>query len=295
MAGSGPVVRAWGPVSGTSVFEAGSVTKTVTGLLLALAIEAGEVSSSDRLDRFLPGTGRAGEATLGELATHTSGLPRLPASTLLRALAHPGDPYQSSSVPRLIRATRRTRPGRPGHAAYSNLGVTLLGHALAAAATAPFWHLARDRVLTPLRMTSSGDLPDSALPGLGRAWHMGAFAPAGGLRATVGDLLRLAWTASRPHESPFAVAVIDALTPRAAMNNGYVGWCWLLRPQARHPYAWHNGATGAGWAFIGAGSSCAIAACIPARRQAAWDTAALSVIAETGCCSSAAGRRKTGL
>jgi CubicO group peptidase (beta-lactamase class C family) len=113
MIGSGPVVRTWGPVSDTSAFEAGSVTKTVTGLLLALAIETGEVSGSDRLDRFLPGTGRAGQATLAELATHTSGLPRLPASTLLRALAHPGDPYRGSSVPRLIRDTRRVRPGRP--------------------------------------------------------------------------------------------------------------------------------------------------------------------------------------
>jgi serine-type D-Ala-D-Ala carboxypeptidase/endopeptidase len=92
-AGSRPAVCTWGPVSGTSVFEAGSVTKAMTGLLLALAIEAGEVSSSDRLDRFLPGTGPAGRATLAELATHTSGLPRLPAATLLRALAHPGDPY----------------------------------------------------------------------------------------------------------------------------------------------------------------------------------------------------------
>ena len=279
MPGSGPAIRAWGPVPGTSVFEAGSVTKAVTGLLLALAIDAGEVSSSDRLDRFMPGTGRAGEATLAELATHTSGLPRLPASMLLRSLAHPNDPYRGSSLPRLIRATRRVRPRRPGRAVYSNLGVALLGHALAAAAAVPYWDLARLRVLTPLRMTSSGDLPESALPGRGKAWDMGAYAPAGGLRATVEDLLRLAWVAARPHESPFAAAALDALTPRAAMNNGYVGWCWILGPQAHRPYAWHNGATGASWAFIGASESRAIAACVPARRQPAWDSTALSIIA----------------
>ena len=278
MPGSGPAIRAWGPVPGTSVFEAGSVTKAVTGLLLALAIDAGEVSSSDRLDRFMPGTGRAGEATLAELATHTSGLPRLPASMLLRALAHPSDPYEGSSLPRLIRATRRVRPRRPGRAVYSNLGVALLGHALAAAAAVPYWDLARLRVLTPLRMTSSGDLPESALPGPGKAWDLGAYAPAGGLRATVEDLLRLAWVAARPRESPFPAAALDALTPHAAMNNGYVGWCWMLGPQAHRPYAWHNGATGASWAFIGASSSCAIAACIAASRQPTWDAAALSII-----------------
>ena len=80
------VVRPWGAVSDTSVFEAGSVSKTVTGLLFALAIQAAELSADDRLERYLPDTRRAGQATLVELATHTSGLPRLPAPVLVRAL-----------------------------------------------------------------------------------------------------------------------------------------------------------------------------------------------------------------
>lgn len=196
----------------------------------------------------------------------------------LRALAHPGDPYRGTSLRRLIRDTRRVRPGRPGKAAYSNLGAALLGHALATAAALPYWELARIRVLTPLGMTSSGDLPTSALAVPGKAWDLGAFAPAGGLRATVDDLLRLAWVAARPGDSPFPAAAADALTPRAAMSNGYVGWCWMLRPAGHRPGAWHNGATGAGWAFIGASSSCAIASCIPAPRQPPWDNAALQAL-----------------
>lgn len=276
--GSGPAVCTWGPVSRTSVFEAGSVTKAVTGLLLALAIEAGEVSSSDRLDRFLPGTGPAGRATLAELATHTSGLPRLPAATLLRALAHPGDPYRGASLPRLIRDTRRVRPANPGKAAYSNLGAALLGQALAAAAALSYWELARLQVLTPLGMTSSGDLPASVLAVPGKAWDLGAFAPAGGLRATVDDLLRLAWVAARPGDSPFPAAAADALTPRVPMSNGHVGWCWMLRPAGAGSAAWHNGATGAGWAFIGGSSAGAVASCVPAPRQAHWDNAALSAL-----------------
>jgi serine-type D-Ala-D-Ala carboxypeptidase/endopeptidase len=250
----------------------------MTGLLLALAIEAGEVSSSDRLDRFLPGTGPAGRATLAELATHTSGLPRLPAATVLRALAHPGDPYRGTSLRHLIRDTRRVRPAKPGKAVYSNLGAALLGHALATAAALPYWELARLRVLTPLGMTSSGDLPASVLAVPGKAWDLGAFAPAGGLRATVDDLLRLAWVAARPGDSPFPVAAADALTPRAAMSNGYVGWGWMLRPAGAESGAWHNGATGAGWAFIGGSSSGAVAICVPAPRQARWDNAALSAL-----------------
>ena len=113
----------------------------------------------------------------------------------------------------------------------------------------------------------------------GKAWERGAFAPAGGLRATVEDLLRLAWVAARPGESPFPAAALDALTPRAVRANGYVGWCWMLGSLNRRPCAWHNGATGASWAFIGANDSCAIAACVAAPHQATWDTAALSTLA----------------
>jgi CubicO group peptidase (beta-lactamase class C family) len=106
---SGLTVSAWGDVGTTSVFEGGSVTKAITGLLLALAIDAGEVSSSDRLDGFLPGTGDAGSATLAELATHSSGLPRLGAAALARSLAHPRDPYHDVSLHRLTRDARLAR------------------------------------------------------------------------------------------------------------------------------------------------------------------------------------------
>ena len=258
------------------------MTKVVTGLLLALAIDAREVSGADRLDRFLPGTGPAGGATLAELATHTSGLPRLPAGALLRALAHSSDPYRGTSLRRLIRDTRWTHRGPPGEAAYSNLGVALLGHGLAAAAARPYWDLARARVLAPLGMASSGNLPASILPVPAAAWHLGAFAPADGLRATVADLLRLAWVAARPGESPFPAAAADALTPHAVMGDGHVGWCWQLTPQSGGPVAWHNGATGSGWAFIGATSSCALAACVPSRRQPSWDDIARQALAPDG-------------
>ena len=58
-------------------FELGSITKTVTGLLLAEAVERGEVALDDPLGRHLAelaGT-PIGEVTLRELATHEGGLP----------------------------------------------------------------------------------------------------------------------------------------------------------------------------------------------------------------------------
>ncbi len=280
--GAPAVVRAWGSVSDASVFEAGSVSKTVTGLLLALAIQAAEVSAGDRLDRYLPRTGRAGRATLAELATHTSGLPRLPVPVLVRALLRPGNPYRGVSLPRLVRYTRMTRPRKAGRAAYSNLGVALLGHALASAAGMSYWDLARERVLHPLGMSRSGDLPTSVLAAPNRAWDLDAFAPAGGLRASVPDILRLAGVAADSASSPFPAAAALALSPQAAMGAGRVGWCWMLSQRKHGPVYWHNGATGTSWAFIGASGSSAIAAAVPARHQRAWDTAAMQVLSLPG-------------
>ena len=69
-------------VDADTVFEIGSITKVFTALLLSDAVERGEVSLSDPVSRYLPATvkvpqrGRA--ITLGDLASHVSGLPRLP-------------------------------------------------------------------------------------------------------------------------------------------------------------------------------------------------------------------------
>lgn len=96
-----------------------------------------------------------------------------------------------------------------------------------------YWDLARERVLHPLGMSRSGDLPTSVLAAPNRAWDLDAFAPAGGLRASVPDMLRLARVAADSANSPFPAAAALALSPQAAMGAGRVGWCWMLS-QRKH-------------------------------------------------------------
>ncbi|MEO8180644.1 MAG: serine hydrolase [Deltaproteobacteria bacterium] len=79
-------LRAGGPVpDGRTLFEIGSITKTFTSLLLADLVRDGSVELEQPVTSLLPATvsvsvpeldGRA--ITLLDLATHTSGLPRLP-------------------------------------------------------------------------------------------------------------------------------------------------------------------------------------------------------------------------
>ncbi|MGD0655584.1 MAG: serine hydrolase domain-containing protein, partial [Thermoguttaceae bacterium] len=67
-------------VSGDTLFEIGSITKTFTGLLLQDMVERGEMKLDDPVAKYLPKsvkmpTRNGKEITLLQLATHTSGLP----------------------------------------------------------------------------------------------------------------------------------------------------------------------------------------------------------------------------
>jgi CubicO group peptidase (beta-lactamase class C family) len=163
--GAETAVASAGPVPGAAgsperaMFEIGSVTKVFTSLLLAIAVQRGEVALDDALsDHLPPGTHvpRRGDAeiTLLHLATHRSGLPRLPPRFWWEALRHRDDPYAELTTERVLDALSRTRPRRsPGDRfRYSNFGAGLLGMALGHAAGADYETLVRDRIALPLGM-----------------------------------------------------------------------------------------------------------------------------------------------
>ena len=98
----------------TDRFEIGSISKGLTGLLLADMIERGEVRADTRLGTLLPVTGALAEVTLSQLATHTSGLPtQLPTLRQVGrnywASMTAGNPYDGS----VQRAAGRSRGGGP--------------------------------------------------------------------------------------------------------------------------------------------------------------------------------------
>ena len=147
----------FGEAGPRTIFQIGSVTKVFTALLLADMAERGEVHLSDPAASYLPvhvGDG----PTLADLATHTSGLPRLPRGLLRSALLHPGDPYARYPAARLVRdAGRALRAGSPGSPyAYSNFGCGLLGYLLGQASGTPYETLVTTRICGPL------GLPDTA-------------------------------------------------------------------------------------------------------------------------------------
>lgn len=121
-----------------------SVTKTFTGQLLADAVTRGEVSEDDRLETYLPeltGTPTGG-TTLGELASHRAGLPLFPPGVMPRIYADFftgwGDTASVTTEEFISRVGKASLTDR-GTYSYSDLGATLLGHALARATGYGSW------------------------------------------------------------------------------------------------------------------------------------------------------------
>jgi CubicO group peptidase (beta-lactamase class C family) len=109
---------AHGDVANDSIFEIGSVTKVFTSLLLADMVQKGEVALTDPVAKYLPPEAkmpeRGGKAiTLEHLATHTSGLPRMPSNFAPKDPKNPYADYTSTSCTRSCRRTSsRAMPAR---------------------------------------------------------------------------------------------------------------------------------------------------------------------------------------
>ena len=187
-------------------YELGSLSKTFTVLLLAELARGGVLDLDDPLCAHLPALplrhAHSRRITLRHLATHTSGLPRIPADLMVGALLRPHhNGYADYDTERLLRTFARTRPrNRPGTRwRYSNFGMALLGPAMSHAAGAGYPALLRERVLGPLGLADTtvgpgaagtdavGHRRDGVTPQPGA--DMGAFAAAGAIRSTPGDLL----------------------------------------------------------------------------------------------------------
>lgn len=236
-------------------FEIGSVSKGITGLLYADALGRGDLVPGSALGALLPlGDCEAAGVTVGSLSTHSSGLPRLPPSpgqlrTTLSLWLHGKNPY-GETLDQLLAQARTVELSAP-RPRYSNLGYQLLGQAVAAAAGTTYPDLLRSRLAGPLGLDSiyAPAAPDQLRPGavVGRKrsgkpvepWTGEALAPAGGLRASIGDMARLV-AALLDGSAPG----ISALDPAARFGPGaWIGAGWISIDIKGHRLTWHNGAT----------------------------------------------------
>lgn len=262
------------PPDGDSLFEIGSVTKVFTGTLLADMAERGLLAIDDPANKFLPEDIKELQTQdhamrLVDLATHSSGLPRMPTNwqpkdstdpfvdytneKLYECLKQHAAPSLGKSLGKLLGTQPKTQWE------YSNLGVGLLGHLLERKAGQPYEQLLEERICRPLGMQSTRLVLDDAVTARliaghdsdGNAeknWHFACLAPCGGLRSSVNDLLKFVSANMGLTDTPLKAACLLAQQPRYELNaKSSVGLNWFVRGDL----VFHDGMTGGYSSFVG--------------------------------------------
>lgn len=240
------------PIAEASLFELGSLTKPMTGVLLAESVVRGETTLDTTLGEILgPDAGGAAATTLLALATQRSGLPRLPPNLDLAAIDQ-SNPYANYGEADLVAALASLSP-TPGTYEYSNFGFMVLGLALTRLTGMPYAELIAQRLFEPTGMTGArcpsprpGDpiVPGYRGPAEVPRWTRQLAGP-GGVDASISDVASLLAAHVDPGSTALGPAIelateIHAEAPSPmGLGWGHQGGGW-----------WHNGGTGGFRAFM---------------------------------------------
>ncbi len=250
----------FGPARPDSIFEIASVTKTFTGIALAQLVLQGKVRLDQPIRELLPPGAvrkpKGAEITLLDLATHHSGLPRMPANLHAADDDNPLADYTADDLYAFIAGYGVAKPP-DAEFLYSNLGFGLLGQALANRAGAAWPALIKTGITDPLGMsdTTVALSPEQAprfIQGHDaghrpvRGWDLDALAGAGALRSTAGDMLTYLEANLHPERlasRELAAAIAESQAPRAVVEGSTrVGLGWGYRSSVAA--FTHSGGTG---------------------------------------------------
>jgi serine-type D-Ala-D-Ala carboxypeptidase/endopeptidase len=243
-----------------TIYEIGSITKVFTGILLADAVV------QERLDldqAFVAAVDPAypvphstqSKITWRHLATHTSGLPRMPDNFRSKI---PEDPYVDYTPADLFQYLHQHElMANPGDRwQYSNLGFGLLGQLIADQSNAAYEQVLVERLLKPLGMEDTAlqlnadqqrrlATPHDADGQPVHPWHFQAMAGAGAIRSNIQDMLTFASSQLTPPPNDLGKAIDLAWKiHQESLGDGSfaTGLGWLVAKDGNTRF--HNGQTG---------------------------------------------------
>ncbi|WP_343691182.1 serine hydrolase [Chitinophaga sp.] len=236
-----------------TIYEIGSITKTFTSTLLALAVVQKKVTLDQPITEFLPDSVAANPAlkgiTLKQLANHTAGFPKLPSNLDWTRPEQPYEHYDQAHLFRYMKtATLVSTPGKVY--AYSNLGVGLLGVILERIYGMDYAALVSKYITGPQGMKHTGiavyGKTAQGYDGTLRAaemWDMNSVKSAGMLRSDAADLLKYATLQLEEGKDPLHQAITLAHQPTFNDGTTKIGLAWNY-VQQQDDWIWHNGMTG---------------------------------------------------
>ncbi len=195
------------PVSAETLFQIGSITKTLTATAVMRLVEAGALDLDTPIRAYVPDLTLADgsvatRVTLRHLLTHTAGWEGDFALTLNTGR---GDDALAGFIAVMREAEQQTPLGAVW--SYNNAGFYLAGRVIELVSGKPYETAAKELALAPLGMTHAYFFPEEVMlhsfvvghnvvgerAEVARPWPIPRNAnPAGGITTSVGDLLRYA-------------------------------------------------------------------------------------------------------
>jgi CubicO group peptidase (beta-lactamase class C family) len=232
-------------------YRVGSITKTFTAAAIMQLRDAGKLDLEDTLDRHVDGA--AHRPTIRRLLSHVSGLQRETQddSWLTLHFAPPDELLETLEQAEMILPS-----GARFH--YSNLAYALLGIVVERVSGLPYMEYVRTRLFEPVGLTRMSFEPEPpaatgylAQPYADGVWdtvgvETGAWASAGQLWGTVGDICRWGAFFAEPDESVLAKATaeemrsVQAIADHERWLSGY-GLGLELRRDGERILAGHGG------------------------------------------------------
>ena len=224
-------------------FEIGSTTKTFTSELLSALVDHGALSWQQPIVHYLPSDLRIhprsykklSQIRLIDVATHCSGMPLLPPNLRITDGANPYRDYSDEDLLQYLTDSSFTQSNIKGFN-YSNVGFSVLGYIAGRAYGSNYADALISEVINRLGLANTGlALTGSQLPALipgytktGKPtprWTQLAFAPAGGLCTTAGDMLRwIRYLLARQDRTP--------LQRYSVSKSQSIGLGWMIDPRS---------------------------------------------------------------
>lgn len=146
------------PMKTSAVSRTGSISKSVTAVLMMRLVDRGVIGLDDPVEGHLPEFSglrnrrpSAPAVTFRHLASHTAGLEREP--DWAESVVGPLDQWEERILQSIPRTAYDSIPG--ARYQYSNIGFGMLGLALSRAAGRPFMQMVEGEIFAPLGMTGS--------------------------------------------------------------------------------------------------------------------------------------------
>jgi serine-type D-Ala-D-Ala carboxypeptidase/endopeptidase len=286
-----------------TLYEIGSITKVFTSLLLAESIKNKQNKLDDFIIDFLPKRKYPqlmSSITFKQLATHTSGFPRLVKNSInkfdaLNFLLFGGDPYKYYSTNKMLKDLKvvNINKNQGKECVYSNYGVGLLGYILAKQSGTTYQNLLLKTVFKPLGMKNSYiGLPENKKENFAtghRRWGLkaknwskpGGIEAAGSIISSMSDMVKFleANLDSNSQVSEILNYTHNTHFTVSGTRKMGLGWVKIKSEKTNNQeIIWHNGGTGGFRSFLGFNKDNKVGIVILSNSDSSVDKVAIDIL-----------------